>query len=169
MIKKLSHIWYYYKWYILAALGLLLVVLSFLSQKKEQVTPDGTVSFVTGSLITQAELDRLSLALSQYFEDSNSDGQVYVRVNVYGYDAQAMSAKDPNAFVASAVQLAAELRLREAAMYFTDQRELLEEQTELVSCGKWGDYSALAAISEEYSEFDIMAFEDMLECVNKLK
>lgn len=169
MKKKIEHIWYYYKWYILSGLMLILLLFSFMWEKSAQISPDVTLSFVSANQITEAERDRIAKALAPCFEDLNADGQVYVKVNAYIYDAKAMDARDPNAFMASAVQLAAELRLREAVLYFTDRPELLAEQTELQSVGKWGDFQRLSNLSRDYSDFELMAFSENTDILDKLK
>ena len=44
MKKKLEHIWYYYKWYILAAALVLLVAANFIGELGQRRQPDGVVS-----------------------------------------------------------------------------------------------------------------------------
>ena len=51
MKKKLEHIWYYYKWYILAAALVLLVAANFVGELGQRRQPDGVVSIVTTSQV----------------------------------------------------------------------------------------------------------------------
>ena len=46
MKKKLEHIWYYYKWYILAAALGILVAANFIGELGQRRQPDGVVSIV---------------------------------------------------------------------------------------------------------------------------
>ena len=53
MKKKLEHIWYYYKWYILAAALVILVAANFIGELGQRRQPDGVVSIVTTSQVPE--------------------------------------------------------------------------------------------------------------------
>ena len=86
MKKKLEHIWYYYKWYILAAALVLLVAANFIGELGQRRQPDGVVSIVTTSQVPEETVEKIRALFETLWGDRNQDGVTEVEVNVYAYD-----------------------------------------------------------------------------------
>ena len=86
MKKKLEHIWYYYKWYILAAALVILVVANFIGELGQRRQPDGVVSIVTTSQVPEETVEEIRTLFETLWGDRNQDGVTDVEVNVYAYD-----------------------------------------------------------------------------------
>ncbi len=148
MKKKLEHIWYYYKWYFLGALLILLPLLDFLSEKASRVTPDYQIGLVTAEYITEADRDALACSFAARLSDRDGDGQTLVHVNFYQYNGDTLSAADTAAFMASAVQLAADMENQISDYYLTDKPQLLlEAEPSLLQTDIPGLYDTIDAIS----------------------
>ena len=147
MKKKLSHIWLYYKWYILAAAVVLLLAGNHISELRSREHPDHEVAVVTGGYVSEGTREALKTQLEELWEDANGDGEVRVNVNFYQYDAETAHSMDTAAFMASAVQLAADFSIGISSAFFTDTPELLLDNEELVLCGAVED-SCLDGLSE---------------------
>lgn len=144
MKNQLKHIWYYYKWYIIAGAVLILLLLDFAVQKKAQPEPDMQIAVVTARDFDQASQDALSAGLSLLIPDANGDGKVIFAVNYYPYNAETDDTSDPALFMAGAVQLAADIKYKSSCVYLTDCPKLLiEADPELVAVGNAGDYAIL--------------------------
>ena len=129
MKKKLQNFWYYYKWYLVAAAVVAVLLVDFVSEKSKIVQPDYQLAIVTGSQISEERRTQLEETLETIWDDRNGDGQIHVQVNFYRYDAQTTQTDDTAAFMASAVQLAADLRLGESVCFLTDCPQLLLENS----------------------------------------
>lgn len=124
MKEKLRDFWYYNKWYVLAALLVLLLAVNFLAQKRRAPKPDVQLAVVSVDVPSEDEQARLAaLAASAWTEE---DGKApAVQVNVYPYDGDTGAAADTARFMAASVQLAADLQERISAVYLTDTPQLL--------------------------------------------
>ena len=91
MKKKLEHIWYYYKWYILAAALVLLVAANFVGELGQRRQPDGVVSIVTTSQVPEETVEKIRALFETLWGDRNQDGVTDVEVNVYAYDGMGYS------------------------------------------------------------------------------
>lgn len=91
MKKKLEHIWYYYKWYILAAALVLLVAANFIGELGQRRQPDGVVSIVTTSQVPEETVEKIRALFETLWGDRNQDGVTDVEVNVYAYDGMGYS------------------------------------------------------------------------------
>lgn len=161
MKKKLEHFWYYYKWYVLFAAMVLILVVNFAIEKATLVVPDATVSFVTMAEIPQQTLDGLRERLEPIVGDANGDGKVEIEINVYHYDGKGTGDNNPDNYSAAAVHLSAELQLQLAAFYVTDQPELLLESEALTQVGFWEDYAVLRELeSQQLSHYCIFTFDN---------
>ena len=127
MKKRLENIWYYYKWYILCALMAAVVIGNYCIEKAKTVEPDCQIGIVTKEYISETIRDELSEKIGEIWGDTNGDGKCYAAVYLYQYDAQTMSTEDADGFMASAVQLAADLKKKASIWYITDNPELLTE------------------------------------------
>ena len=91
MKKKLEHIWYYYKWYILAAALVILVAANFIGELGQRRQPDGVVSIVTTSQVPEETVEEIRTLFETLWGDRNRDGVTDVEVNVYAYDGMGYS------------------------------------------------------------------------------
>ena len=135
MKKKLAHLWLYYKWYLIAGAGVLLLLLNFWVQKVRTPKPDYYVSIVTGNRISESTREGCAGLLETVLDDRNGDGKVSVTVNLYRYDGRPGEAEDTSAFMAAAVQLAADLQEGISLCYLTDSETLLNADGELSRLG----------------------------------
>lgn len=135
MKKKLATFWCYYKWYILLGAAVLVLLLNFVWEKHSQVQPDYQVAVITGEYVSESVRGDLARQLEALWPDADGDGAVLVTVNFYQYDAQTMDSRDTASFMASAVQLAADLQTGISACYFTDVPELLLENSQTENLG----------------------------------
>ena len=139
MKKKLGHIWLYYKWYIIGAAVILILALNHISEIKGREDPDLQVAVVTGGYVSEGCREELSRRLGALWGDRNGDGEEKVNVNFYQYDAETAESMDTAAFMASAVQLAADFKLEISSVFFTDCPELLLDNELLRSYGALED------------------------------
>lgn len=135
MKKKLQNLWFYYKWYLIIAAAVLLLLVNFWVQKRQSPNPDYSVSVVTGDSISQEVRDGLAARLETVLDDRNGDGKVVVTVNLYRYNGRPEEAEDTAAFMAAAVQLAADLQEKISLCYLTDGEALLNADGALVNLG----------------------------------
>jgi len=135
MKKKLSHIWLYYKWYIIVAAVIAVIAADHIWQVESRKEPDYYAAVVTGPYVSDAARDTLARQLAQLWPDRDGDGDTRITVNFYQYDAQTAQSMDTASFMASAVQLAADFRLEISACFVTDCPELLLDNELLRSYG----------------------------------
>lgn len=135
MKKRAEHLWLYNKWYLIWGAAVLLLLLNFLAQKANTPKPDCYVSIVTGNQISESTREGYAGLLEAVLDDRNGDGRVFVMVNLYQYDGRPGEAQDTSAFMAAAVQLAADLREGISLCYLTDSEELLNADGELTRLG----------------------------------
>ena len=139
MRKKLEHLWFYDKWYLMAGAGVLLLLRNFWAQPARTPKPDYYVSVVTGNQISESTREGYAARLETVLDDRNGDGKVTVMVNLYRYDGRPGQAQDTSAFMAAAVQLAADLREGISLCYLTDGEELLNADGELTCLARVED------------------------------
>ena len=158
MKKKLSHIWLYYKWYIIGAAVILLLVGNHISELRSREDPDHEVAVVTGAYISEGTRAELKKQLETMWDDADGDGEVRVNVNFYQYDAETAQSTDTASFMASAVQLAADFSIGISCGFFTDIPELLLDNEELVLYGAMEDI-CLEGLSE-LEGFAVLGYGD---------
>lgn len=135
MKKKWEHLWLYYKWYLIGGAAALLLLVNFWVQKRQTPSPDYSLSIVTGSVVSEEARDKMAAQLETVLDDRNGDGKVVVTVNLYRYNGRPQEAEDTSAFMAAAVQLAADLQEKISLCYITDSEELLNADGALVRLG----------------------------------
>lgn len=158
MKKKLSHIWLYYKWYILAAAVILLLAGNHISELRSRENPDHEVAVVTGEYVSEGAREELKRQLEGIWDDRDGDGEVRVNVNFYQYDAETAQSTDTASFMASAVQLAADFSIGISCVFLTDAPELLLDNEELVLYGEMED-TCLEGLSE-LQGFAVLGYGD---------
>lgn len=136
MKGKMRKLWLYYKWYLIGGAAVLLLLVNFWVQKRRTPDPDYYFSIVTGSYIPEEVREEMAGRLENVLDDRNGDGKVVVTVNLYQYDGHPENAEDTSAFMAAAVQLAADLREKISLCYLTDSEELLNADGALVDLGE---------------------------------
>lgn len=161
MKKKLEHIWYYYKWYILAALLVVFVAVDFLGDIRQVRQPDGVVSIVTVSPVSQESVEKLRTLFTGLWGDRNGDGHVEIEVNVYAYDGKGSTGGDADAYAAAAVHLASEIRAGSTDLFLSDAAELMQEAESLRCFGVWQDFDKLNQLDcGELTDFGVYAFPE---------
>lgn len=166
MKKKLSHIWYYYKWYILAALLVLWVAADFVLDLRNTREADAVVSIVTVSPVSDQTREHLQGFLEEAFGDRNGDGEVLVELNVYAYDGKEYTGNDPEGRAAAAVHLAAEAQSGDTDLFLSDAWELMEDGDKLTRWGTWEDFGALTALDcPELAGFGVYGFPEKTDSV----
>lgn len=154
MKKKIGYFWFYYKWYFLAAVFVVVILADFVWGKVASGESDGQVAFITMDYIPEEVQNRISLLLEDTWGDRNGDGEKKISVYQYHYNGDTDSAGNVNEFMASAVQLAADLENRDSAIYFTDCPEfLLNINDELKQFGVWNEIPVLSELGVEGMEF----------------
>ena len=139
MKGKMRKLWLYYKWYLIGGAAVLLLLVNFWVQKRQTPDPDYYFSIVTGSYIPEEVREGMAERLETVLDDRNGDGKVVVAVNLYRYDGRPEDAEDTSAFMAAAVQLAADLQEKISLCYLTDSEELLNADGALVNLGEAED------------------------------
>ncbi len=84
--KKIEHIWFYYKWYIVAALFLGFAAFICINQIVSRPNYDITVLWAQQGKITSKSIDRAREELEKYCPDFNGDGEVHVDLRFIGLD-----------------------------------------------------------------------------------
>lgn len=166
MKKKLEHIWYYYKWYILAVLLVIYVAADFLGDIRHVRQPDGMVSIVTMSDVSVETVEKIRTLFQDLWGDRNQDGYVEIEVNVYAYDGLGSSDSDADGYAAAAVHLASEIRAETTDLFLSDAAELMGEADSLERYGSWSEYEKLNRLGcDELVNFGVYAFPEKADAV----
>ena len=166
MKKKWQHLWLYYKWYMIGGAAVLLLLVNFWVQKRQTPKPDYYCSIVTGSYVPEEARDEMAAQLETVLDDRNGDGKVVVTVNLYQYNGRPQDAENTSAFMAAAVQLAADLQEKISLCYITDSEELLNADGALVQLGK-AEESILSGETELHG-FSLLCYEENAEIASKI-
>lgn len=166
MKKKWQHLWLYYKWYMIGGAAVLVLLVNFWVQKRQTPKPDYYISIVTGSYVSEEARDKMAAQLETVLDDRNGDGNVVVTVNLYQYNGRPQDAEDTSAFMAAAVQLAADLQEKISLCYITDSEELLNADGALVRLGK-AEKSILSGETELHG-FSLLCYEENADTASKI-
>ena len=166
MRKKWEHLWLYYKWYLIGGAAALLLLVNFWVQKRQTPDPDYYLSIVTGSIVSEEARDKIAAQLETVLDDRNGDGKVVVTVNLYRYNGRPQEAEDTSAFMAAAVQLAADLQEKISLCYITDSEELLNADGTLVRLG--GVEQSVLSGETELHGFSLLCYEKNAEIASKI-
>ena len=166
MKKKWQHLWLYYKWYMIGGAAVLLLLVNFWVQKRQTPKPDYYISIVTGSYVPEEARDKIAAQLETVLNDRNGDGNVVVTVNLYRYNGRPQDAEDTSAFMAAAVQLAADLQEKISLCYITDSEELLNADGALVQLG--GVEESILSGETELRGFSLLCYEENAEIASKI-
>lgn len=169
MKKKLTHIWYYYKWYILAALLVLWVAVDYVSDLRNVRQADAVISIVTVSPVSEQTRQQLRGFFEACWGDRNGDGEILVELNVYAYDGKDYTGTDPDAYSAAAIHLASEVRAGNTEFFLSDAQELMAEADRLTQWGVWEDFDALKGLDcPELVGFAVYGFPEKEAGVKKV-
>ena len=166
MKKKIQHLWFYYKWYLIGGAAVLLLLLNFWVQKRKMPSPDYYLSIVTGSYVSEEARDRMAAQLETVLEDRNGDGKVIVTVNLYQYNGRPDEAEDTSAFMAAAVQLAADLQERISVCYVTDCEELVNADGALTRLG--GAENSVLSGEAQLRGFSLLCYRENASEANRI-
>jgi hypothetical protein len=166
MKKKLEHIWYYYKWYILAAALVILVAANFIGELGQRRQPDGVVSIVTTSQVPEETVEKIRTLFETLLGDRNQDGVTDVEVNVYAYDGMGYSGGSADDYAAAAVHLASEIQAGTTDLLLSDAEELMRQAERLQYYGAFREYDALHQLDcAELEDFGVYAFPEKAEAL----
>lgn len=166
MKKKWEHLWLYYKWYLIGGAAALLLLVNFWVQKRQTPSPDYSLSIVTGSFVSEEARDKMAAQLETVLDDRNGDGKVVVTVNLYRYNGRPQEAEDTSAFMAAAVQLAADLQEKISLCYITDSEELLNADGALVRLGG-AEQSVLSGVPELHG-FSLLCYGENADIASQI-
>lgn len=127
MKKRLENIWYYYKWYILCGLLGLAVLFDFGWKKMHTIDKDYQIAVVATEYMQEKDKEDAEKFLTRYIRDKNGDGKKKVEIYQYRYDGNTEKTSNADEFMASAVQLAVDMKEKVSLWYVTDCPELLTE------------------------------------------
>ncbi len=85
--KKLEHIWFYYKWYIITAVFFGFAAFICINQIVSRPNYDITILWAQTDRITAKSIDRSREELEKYCPDFNGDGEVHVDLRFVGLDS----------------------------------------------------------------------------------
>ncbi|HCP71499.1 MAG TPA: hypothetical protein DIT87_05685, partial [Clostridiales bacterium] len=120
----------------------------------------------TGSYVPEEARDEMAAQLETVLDDRNGDGKVVVTVNLYQYNGRPQDAEDTSAFMAAAVQLAADLQEKISLCYITDSEELLNADGALVQLGK-AEESVLSGETALHG-FGLLCYEENADTASKI-
>lgn len=166
MKKKWEHLWLYYKWYLIGGAAALLLLVNFWVQKRQTPSPDYSLSIVTGSVVSEEARDKMAAQLETVLDDRNGDGKVIVTVSLYRYNGRPQEAEDTSAFMAAAVQLAADLQEKISLCYITDSEELLNADGALVRLGG-AEQSVLSGVPELHG-FSLLCYGENADIASQI-
>ena len=78
--QKWQNFWFYYKWWVLAAVALIVMITIGVWQMLTTVQPDYLFVMVTRDVISDSCIESLEEDLGKCAEDLNGDGKIYVEV-----------------------------------------------------------------------------------------
>ncbi len=163
MRERLEHFWCYYKWYVLCGVLVLVLALNFISQRKAAPTPELQLALVTVAEYDEDALDRLAARVEAALADEDGSAPT-VQVNYYPYDADTAAAEDTALFMASSVQLAADIRYAVSCAYISDTPALLLEADARLYAPEGVTAQALGL----GAEYTVLCREDTQETVEKI-
>ena len=76
--QKVKHFWYYYKYYVLAAIILIPIFVFLVGQCSSNIKYDYTIIFNSTEYVTEEDLDILKAEFTRLADDRNKDGEVNV-------------------------------------------------------------------------------------------
>lgn len=166
MKKKIQHLWFYYKWHLIGGAAVLVLLLNFWVQKRTMPNPDYYLSIVTGSYVSEETRDRMSAQLETVLDDRNGDGRVIVTVNLYQYNGRPDEAEGTSAFMAAAVQLAADLQERISVCYVTDCEALVNADGALTRLG--GTENSVLSGEAQLRGFSLLCYGENASEANRI-
>ncbi len=78
--EKFQNFWYYYKWWVFAAIALLVIIFIGVYQMVTTVKPDYMLTLVTKASIESESIKGMEEELAKYGDDLNGDGKIVVDV-----------------------------------------------------------------------------------------
>ncbi len=78
--SKWQNFWFYYKWWVIAGVCLVAVIVIGMWQMLSRVEPDYPIALVTRDGVSEEAIENLEELLVPYAEDLNGDGKVVVEI-----------------------------------------------------------------------------------------
>lgn len=124
--SKWENFWYYYKWYVVAGMFILLVVLFTVYDFRSRENPDYEIGLITQQAYPDDIIAALEAQITQYGTDLNGDGKVLVHVNPYVVGDTGLG--DPNVEMAGYAKITADLSNATSMIFITDSASFAKEQ-----------------------------------------
>ena len=164
--QKWKNWWYYHKFHLLVGLVAIVIGGYLFYGVVTEVKPDYTIVMLSKSGYAGDLMENLGDQLSVYGKDRNGDGKVIVTVNLYQYNGRPDEAEDTSAFMAAAVQLAADLQERISVCYVTDCEELLNADGALTCLG--GTENSVLSGEAQLRGFSLLCYGENAPVANRI-
>jgi hypothetical protein len=130
--SKWENFWYYYKWYVIAGVFILFVVLFTVYDFCSKEKPDYEIGLITRENYSSDVTDALETQFAKYGTDLNGDGRIIVHVNQYiaGDGETSSGIDDPNVKMAGYVKITSDLSNGASMIFITDDASFAMEQEE---------------------------------------
>ncbi len=117
-MEKFKNHWYYHKWFYVAGVAGIALVIWILSSTLFATRADYNIGFITNSYMPAEILEEMENELSKVADDRNGDGEGMLTFNHYqiSFDENA----DPNTVIANQTRLVANISSHEQMIYIFD-------------------------------------------------
>lgn len=158
--EKWQNFWFYYKWHVVVAVVVLLLVIFTVRDFLTRENPDLQMSFVTTQALPQALLDHLSQQLEDagMVPDLNGDGKSILQMNLYQISTDGEESVDYANQISGTVKFSSDLQMGDTVVFLTDDLESVnewsgafnpEEGSQWVA---WQDAPGLASLDLTYQD-----------------
>lgn len=136
--KRWNNWWYYNKWYVVAAVVALALLIDFghsvwVNRMNE---PDFQIAYM-GSMLPQDTVERLEQAFTELAPDANGDGQVIVTLNQYNLytspETEDPAPIDPAINVAAQTKLSVDLQTAQSFLFLMPDPEKFQQEAQALS------------------------------------
>ena len=117
--EKRKNWWYYHKWHVAIAAGLLAILGSIVWNALHQVRPDYQIAYVGTNALPGDTAAAIEAGFAALGEDLNGDGEVVVQLVQYASSDES----DPQTVMAAEVRLMADLTERESYFFLLEDPE----------------------------------------------
>lgn len=80
---KWENFWYYYKYHVIAAVFVLVMIGVFINDKLQQIDYDYRIAAITENNLTEEQISGLEKDFQNIADDRNKDGEVHVQITNY--------------------------------------------------------------------------------------
>lgn len=80
---KWENFWYYYKYHVIAAIFVIVMIVVFIHDKLQQVDYDYQIAAITENSLSEEQISGLEKVFQSIADDRNKDGEVHVQIMNY--------------------------------------------------------------------------------------